>query len=67
VGFSGLSLKACEYRVRGFEDGDEVEIVRLFDRVYAGYGGFTLKTPEYWRWCCLNASALIIHDICLHV
>ena len=54
MGFSGLSLKACEYRVRGFEDGDAVEVVRLFDRVYAGYGGFTLKTPEYWRWCCLK-------------
>lgn len=49
-----MSLKACEYSVRSFEDGDENEIVRLFDRMCGGYGGSTLKTPEYWRWCCLE-------------
>jgi len=49
-----LSLEVGEYKVRSFDDGDEVEIVRLFDRVYADYGGFTLKSPEYWRWCCLK-------------
>lgn len=46
--------KACEYKVRSFKDGDEVEVVRLFDRMYEDYGGFALKTPEYWRWCCLE-------------
>ena len=52
--FLGLSLKACDYKVRSFEDGDEVEFVRLFNRMYADYGGFALRTPEYWRWCCLE-------------
>lgn len=49
-----MSEKACKYKVRNFEDGDEIEFVRLFERVYADYGGFVLKTPEYWRWCCLE-------------
>jgi len=68
VRFSVLSLKACEYKVRGFEDGDEIGIVRLFNRVYADYGGFTLKTPKYWRWCCLErpdverAGLLVVVD-----
>ncbi|TET62287.1 hypothetical protein E3J49_08460, partial [Candidatus Bathyarchaeota archaeon] len=49
-----MSLEACKYKIRSFEDGDENEIVQLFDRIYSDYGGFTLKTPEYWRWCCLK-------------
>ena len=49
-----MSLEACKYKIRRFEDGDENEIVQLFDRVYSDYGGFTLKTPDYWRWCCLK-------------
>jgi len=49
-----LSLEACKYKIRSFEDGDENEIVQLFDRIYSDYGGFTLKTPEYWRWGCLK-------------
>jgi ribosomal protein S18 acetylase RimI-like enzyme len=50
----GLSEKMCKYRVRGFEDGDETEIVRLFNGMCEGYGGFTLRTAEHWRWCCLK-------------
>jgi len=49
-----LLKKTGEFRVRSFEDGDEIEFLRLFDRMYVDYGGFTLKTPEYWRWCCLK-------------
>jgi hypothetical protein len=44
----------CSYSVRTFRDGDENEIVGLFNRVYKGYGGFALRTIEYWRWCCLE-------------
>ncbi len=46
--------EACEYKVRNFEDGDEIEIIRLFNRTYANYGGFVSRTPEYWLWCCLK-------------
>ena len=28
--------------------------MELFNRVYAGFGGFTPRTPAYWLWCCLN-------------
>lgn len=43
-----------KYSVRTFEDGDEVAIVKLFEKAYMNYGGFTIKTPECWRWCCLQ-------------
>jgi hypothetical protein len=42
------------YSVRTFRDGDEKEIVGLFNEVYKGYGGFVPRTIEYWRWCCLE-------------
>jgi putative sterol carrier protein len=35
-------------------DGDEVGILQLFEKAYRHYGGYTLKTPESWRWCCLQ-------------
>ena len=43
-----------KYKVRNFENGDETEIVRLFDRAYARYGGFVSRNPKYWLWCCLQ-------------
>lgn len=49
-----LSEKTGKYEVRNFKDGDEHEILRLFDRMYVDYGGFTSRTQEYWRWCCLK-------------
>jgi hypothetical protein len=44
----------CGYSVRTFKEGDEEEIVALFNGVYDGYGGFVLRTVDYWRWCCLE-------------
>jgi hypothetical protein len=43
-----------QYFIRTFENGDEVSIVRLFDKAYRNYGGYTRKTPENWLWCCLQ-------------
>ena len=43
-----------EYLIRSFEEGDELSIVKLFDKAYQNYGGYTRKTPENWRWCCLQ-------------
>ena len=37
-----MSEKAFKYKVRNFEDGDEIEFVRLFERVYADYGELVL-------------------------
>lgn len=44
----------CGYSVRTFRDGDEEEIVGLFNEVHDRYGGFVPRTVEYWRWCCLE-------------
>jgi len=43
-----------KYSVRTFMDGDEIAIVQLFENAYGNYGGYTIKTPEDWRWCCLQ-------------
>jgi hypothetical protein len=43
-----------EYLVRTFVEGDEEAIVQLFEKANMNYGGYTQKTPEYWRWCCRN-------------
>jgi ribosomal protein S18 acetylase RimI-like enzyme len=53
-GVFSLANRESKYQVRNFKDGDEIEIVQLFDKTYATYGGFTLRTPDYWRWCCLK-------------
>jgi hypothetical protein len=45
-------LSQC--KVRNFRGGDEEAIVRLFDQVYGGYGGYVPRTVEYWRWSCLQ-------------
>ena len=44
----------CGYSVRAFRNGDEEEVVGLFNEVYGVYGGFVPRTVEYWRWCCLE-------------
>jgi len=43
-----------EYRVRTYEKGDETELARLFNEAYQAYAGFVPRTPEYWRWSCLD-------------
>jgi hypothetical protein len=57
-----------KYFVRTFMEGDEIAIVQLFEKAYRNYGGYTRKTPEGWRWCCLqrpdvnNESIFIVSD-----
>ena len=43
-----------EYRIRTFMQGDEIELVHLFNRIYEDFAGFVPRTPEYWVWCCLS-------------
>jgi ribosomal protein S18 acetylase RimI-like enzyme len=50
----GLLEEAGQFSIRGYEDGDEIEIAQLFNKAYMNYGGFAPRTPEYWRWCCLE-------------
>ena len=42
------------YVARTYKEGDETELVQLFNRVYEDFAGFVPRTPEYWRWCCLS-------------
>jgi hypothetical protein len=39
---------------RKYEEGDETALASLFNKVYHGYAGFVPRTPEYWRWSCLD-------------
>jgi hypothetical protein len=49
-----LSNRVHKYVVRTYREGDETELVQLFNRVYEDFAGFVPRTPEYWRWCCLS-------------
>jgi ribosomal protein S18 acetylase RimI-like enzyme len=49
-----LNRGTGRFEVRTFEDGDETRIVDIFKKTYADYGGYSVRTPEYWRWCCLE-------------
>lgn len=42
------------YVSRTYKEGDEIELVQLFNRVYEDFAGFVPRTSEYWRWCCLS-------------
>lgn len=42
------------YVVRTYREGDETELVQLFNRVYEDFAGYVPRTLEYWRWCCLS-------------
>jgi hypothetical protein len=42
------------YEIRNFTEGDEKEIINLFNETYKKYGGHVQRTANYWRWCCLK-------------
>lgn len=35
-------------------EGDELELSQLFNAAYQNYAGFVPRSPDYWRWSCLN-------------
>jgi hypothetical protein len=43
-----------DYAVRTYQMGDENVLTGLFNKAYQAYAGFVLRTPEYWRWSCLD-------------
>ena len=43
-----------EYTIRNFEDGDENEIMQIFESNFSNYGGYVPRTIKYWRWSCLE-------------
>lgn len=51
--------------LRTYKEGDEIELVRLFNEVYSRYAGFVPRTTEYWRWCCLLRPSVEKKGICV--
>jgi len=49
-----MSYNSSGYCIRTYKNGDEEEIVKLFNEVYNGYAGFVPRTAEFWLWCCKN-------------
>jgi hypothetical protein len=49
-----VNTKINSYQTRTYREGDETELAKLFNRVYKKYAGFVPRTPEYWRWSCIN-------------
>ena len=47
-----MSSQIAGYQIRAYRDGDENELVLLFNNVYSEYAGFVPRTVEYWLWCC---------------
>lgn len=43
-----------EYSFRTYQEGDEKDIISLFNKTYAHFAGFVPRTLEYWRWCILS-------------
>lgn len=51
-------LQTHRYLIRTYVDGDEDNIVSLFNESYQDYAGFVPRTPEYWKWCILSRPNL---------
>lgn len=50
-------------RMRTFREGDETALVELWNRAFAGYGGYVPRTVVYWRWCILQRPRQSREDI----
>lgn len=51
---AGKLMPMSGYKLRNFVDGDEKQIIELFNDVYREYCGYVPRTVDYWRWCCLK-------------
>jgi len=45
------------YNLRTYRQGDEVDLIFLFNKVYGYCAGFVPRTLEYWRWCIQSRPA----------
>jgi len=50
-------------RMRTYREGDEAALVELWNRAFAGYGGYVPRTVLHWRWCILERPGLSPEDI----
>lgn len=57
-----------KYTLRTFREGDEIELIELFNRVHNNFAGFVPRTRRFWLWCCLDRpdvdreSVAIVND-----
>jgi ribosomal protein S18 acetylase RimI-like enzyme len=47
-----VNTKKGSYSLRTYREGDEEEIIKLFNSVHKDYAGVVPRTVSYWRWCC---------------
>jgi len=40
-----------QYYLRTYRQGDEIDLIFLFNKVYERFAGFVPRTLDYWRWC----------------
>jgi hypothetical protein len=45
------SQETKEYSLRTYRQGDEMDLVLLFNKVYENFAGFVPRTIDYWKWC----------------
>ena len=48
---------------RGYHTGDEGELIALWNRAHARYGGFVVRSVESWRWNILSRPGISAADI----
>lgn len=53
-----VSGEIATYQIRTYGDGDEKELVKLFNRVYMDYAGFVPRTPAFWLWFCKSRPGI---------
>jgi hypothetical protein len=52
-----------DLELRTFRVSDEAQLLPLWNRVYAGYGGFVARTAEHWRWSVRQLRGVADADI----
>jgi hypothetical protein len=52
-----------ELELRTFRVSDEPQLIPLWNRVHAGYGGFIARTAEHWRWSVRQLRGIPDADI----
>ena len=57
-----------ECSLRTYRQGDEKDLILLFNKAYEHFAGFVPRTLKYWRWCILShpgiseEGILVAHD-----
>jgi hypothetical protein len=57
-GYNTSGLETEEYHLRTYQQGDEKDLILLFNRFYEPFAGFVPRTLKYWTWCILSRPGL---------